>query len=74
VWCTPIDPPLFPIQQTERPRANVSDINNPSVVVKVKAIGLNRADIVQRQGKYPPPAGASEILGLEVYILFIIIS
>ncbi|SCK25302.1 NAD(P)H-quinone oxidoreductase [Vogesella sp. LIG4] len=34
--------------------------------VRVLAAGLNRADIVQREGKYPPPKGASPILGLEV--------
>lgn len=33
--------------------------------VKVHATALNRADLLQRQGKYPPPPGASEILGLE---------
>jgi putative PIG3 family NAD(P)H quinone oxidoreductase len=31
----------------------------------VHATALNRADLLQRQGKYPPPPGASEILGLE---------
>ncbi|RZL79039.1 MAG: NAD(P)H-quinone oxidoreductase [Rhodococcus sp. (in: high G+C Gram-positive bacteria)] len=36
------------------------------VVMDVAAAGVNRADINQRQGHYPPPAGASEILGLEV--------
>lgn len=36
------------------------------VLVKVSAFGLNRADTLQRQGKYPPPAGESEILGLEI--------
>lgn len=35
-------------------------------LIKVAAAGLNRADILQVQGKYPPPPGASEILGLEV--------
>ncbi|NXU49977.1 QORX oxidoreductase, partial [Turnix velox] len=35
------------------------------VLVKVAASGLNRADLLQRRGKYPPPKGASEILGLE---------
>lgn len=35
------------------------------VVVAVKAFGINRADLLQRKGQYPPPAGASEILGLE---------
>lgn len=36
------------------------------VLVKVIAAGVNRADILQRKGKYPPPPGASELLGLEV--------
>lgn len=35
------------------------------VVVNVAAAGINRADLMQRQGFYPPPPGASEILGLE---------
>lgn len=34
--------------------------------VRVLAAGLNRADIVQREGHYPPPKGVSPILGLEV--------
>lgn len=33
--------------------------------VRVRATALNRADLLQRQGQYPPPPGASEILGLE---------
>jgi putative PIG3 family NAD(P)H quinone oxidoreductase len=36
------------------------------VLVKVSAAGLNRADLLQAAGNYPPPPGASEILGLEV--------
>nr|CCC89868.1 putative oxidoreductase [Trypanosoma congolense IL3000] len=36
------------------------------VLIKVMAAGVNRADISQRQGHYPPPTGASEIMGLEV--------
>jgi NADPH:quinone reductase len=36
------------------------------VLVRVKAAGVNRADLLQRQGHYPPPAGASPILGMEV--------
>jgi len=36
------------------------------VLIKVMAAGVNRADIMQRKGLYPPPAGASDILGLEV--------
>lgn len=36
------------------------------ILVRVRAAGVNRPDIVQRNGHYPPPAGASDILGLEV--------
>jgi putative PIG3 family NAD(P)H quinone oxidoreductase len=35
------------------------------VVVDVAASAVNRADLLQRQGHYPPPPGASEVLGLE---------
>jgi len=36
------------------------------VLIKVAASGLNHADLYQREGKYPPPPGASPILGMEV--------
>ncbi len=36
------------------------------VLVDIHAAALNRADLMQRAGKYPPPPGASEILGLEM--------
>jgi putative PIG3 family NAD(P)H quinone oxidoreductase len=36
------------------------------VLIKVMATSINRPDLVQRAGKYPPPPGDSEILGLEV--------
>ena len=36
------------------------------ILIKVRAAGLNRADLLQRQGLYPPPADASPIMGLEV--------
>ncbi|MCK5354971.1 MAG: alcohol dehydrogenase catalytic domain-containing protein, partial [Methyloprofundus sp.] len=36
------------------------------VLIKVHAAGINRPDIMQRKGFYPPPEGASDILGLEV--------
>ncbi len=35
------------------------------VLLKVDATAVNRADILQRYGKYPPPKGASNIIGLE---------
>jgi putative PIG3 family NAD(P)H quinone oxidoreductase len=36
------------------------------VLVKVSAAGVNRADLLQAAGHYPPPPGASEIIGMEV--------
>lgn len=36
------------------------------VLIKVTAAGVNRADLLQAAGKYPPPPGASDIIGLEV--------
>ncbi|MDD5114676.1 MAG: NAD(P)H-quinone oxidoreductase [Methylobacter sp.] len=36
------------------------------VLIKVAAAGVNRPDVMQRKGLYPPPPGASDILGLEV--------
>ena len=36
------------------------------VVIQVRASGVNRPDLLQRQGGYPPPPGASDILGLDV--------
>lgn len=36
------------------------------VLVKVSAAGVNRADVLQAAGHYPPPPGASELLGMEV--------
>lgn len=35
------------------------------VLVRVKAFGVNRADLLQKAGRYPPPSGTSPILGLE---------
>ena len=48
-----------------------SDVSKPlqkpdEVLIKVVAAGLNRADILQRKGMYPPPAGSPDIMGLEV--------
>ncbi len=35
------------------------------VLVEVAATAVNRADLLQRQGFYPPPPGASDVIGLE---------
>ena len=36
------------------------------VLIAVKAAGVNRPDVLQRQGLYPPPKGSSDLLGMEV--------
>jgi len=48
---------------TEVPEPSFDD---REVLVDVRATAVNRADLLQRRGLYPPPDGASEILGLEV--------
>lgn len=42
------------------------DVKPDELLIRVEAAGVNRPDIAQRQGAYPPPPGASPILGLEV--------
>ncbi len=41
-------------------------IKSDEVLVKIEAAALNRADLMQREGDYPPPAGCPEWMGLEV--------
>ena len=47
---------------------NVPDpvLKEDEVLVKIEAAALNRADLMQREGDYPPPAGCPEWMGLEV--------
>src|SRR3954453_6799982 len=40
-------------------------LGSGDVRIRVRTAGVNRADLLQREGHYPPPAGASELLGLE---------
>lgn len=40
--------------------------SSDGVLIKVSAAGVNRADLLQAAGLYPPPPGASELLGMEV--------
>jgi NADPH2:quinone reductase len=47
-------------------RRPLPQLADGEVLVKVKAAGVNRPDVMQRQGLYPPPAGATDIPGLEI--------
>ena len=53
----------------EQLRIAVRPVPQPAeneVLIRVEAAGLNRPDVMQRQGRYPPPAGASDLPGMEV--------
>ncbi|MGC1731395.1 MAG: NAD(P)H-quinone oxidoreductase [Pseudonocardiaceae bacterium] len=50
------------VQLTEQPDPRPAP---GEVLIDVASTSVNRADLMQRQGRYPPPPGASEILGLE---------
>jgi len=51
------------LEVVERP---VPQPQEGEVLVRIAAAGVNRPDVVQRQGHYPPPPGAPDILGLEI--------
>jgi NADPH:quinone reductase len=51
------------LRAVERPVPEPAD---GEVLIRVEAAGVNRPDIMQRQGKYPPPPGASDLPGLDV--------
>src|SRR3954470_15060616 len=51
------------LQPVERPIPSPGD---GEVLIKVAAAGINRPDVMQRRGLYPPPPGAPSIPGLEV--------
>lgn len=47
-------------------RGRLPEVAPGDMLIRVEAFGVNRPDILQRKGDYPPPPGASPILGLEV--------
>lgn len=51
------------LRAVERPEP---ELKQGEVLVRVEAAGVNRPDLMQRMGKYPPPPGASDIPGLEI--------
>jgi NADPH2:quinone reductase len=57
----PGEPEVLEIRELPRPTPGPGEI-----LVKVAAAGVNRPDVAQRKGAYPPPPGAPDILGLEV--------
>ena len=55
--------PASALHVTEVPRPTAGP---GQLLIRVAAAGVNRPDLVQREGHYPPPPGAPDILGLEV--------
>ena len=58
---SPGGPEVLELVELPTPRPGPGEI-----MIEVLAAGVNRADLLQRQGRYPPPPGASAVLGLEV--------
>lgn len=56
----PGDPEVLEVQEVPDPEPKPGE-----VLIKVAATGINRADLLQRQGNYPPPHGAPPYLGME---------
>jgi putative PIG3 family NAD(P)H quinone oxidoreductase len=56
----PGGPEVLEVQDVPEP-----ELKPGEVLVRVAAAGINRADLLQRQGNYPPPRGASPYLGME---------
>lgn len=57
----PGDPEVLQVGRVARPAPGPGE-----VLIAVEAAGVNRPDLLQRLGKYPPPPGASDLIGLEV--------
>ncbi|WP_206064316.1 NAD(P)H-quinone oxidoreductase [Oleiagrimonas sp. C23AA] len=57
----PGGPDVLTPAQRERPTPGAGEVR-----IRVRAAGVNRPDLMQRAGKYPPPPGASDLPGLEV--------
>ena len=55
-----------PAEALKAVQISVPEPREGEILIKVAAAGVNRPDLLQRQGFYPPPAGAPETLGLEV--------
>jgi len=60
VVTTPGDPDVLELKEVPDPK-----LRDGSAMIRVHATALNRADLLQRRGFYPPPKGETDILGLE---------
>jgi len=55
------EPDVLRVSDVPMPEAKAGEL-----LVRVRATALNRADLLQRRGKYPPPPGVTDVLGLEM--------
>src|ERR1700687_5373881 len=60
IYEKPGDESVLKVGEVADPKAGPGQL-----LIRVKYAGVNRGDLMQRQGFYPPPPGASEILGME---------
>ena len=61
IQTNPDDPRALDLGEADTPT-----LQDGEVLIQVKAAGVNRADLLQARGHYPPPPGATDIIGLEV--------
>src|SRR5579862_4194378 len=54
--------PASALRLAERPRP---EPGAGEILIRVRAAGVNHADLLQRRGSYPPPPGASDVIGME---------
>src|SRR5438874_9680318 len=57
----PGGPEVLQLAEVPDPQPREGDL-----IVRVRAAGVNRADLLQRLGRYPPPPGEPETIGLEI--------
>src|SRR5205823_14461150 len=57
----PGGPEVLKLAEVPDPQPREGDL-----IVRVRAAGVNRADVLQRLGRYPPPPGEPDIIGLEI--------
>ncbi len=60
IFDQPGDEDVLRVGEVARPSVGAGEVR-----IRIAAAGVNRADLLQRRGLYPPPPGASEVLGLE---------
>jgi putative PIG3 family NAD(P)H quinone oxidoreductase len=61
MWAVVVKGAALELAQVPDPEPREGDL-----IVRVRAAGVNRADLLQRRGRYPPPPGESELMGLEI--------